>query len=238
MLRSCYITDMQFYSERPDVKVAVAWFFVDDDTPFLPFYTRFASGNWATSKVGWKGVGEVEGSPRIFRDGTLPATFPPDHICGDERQFAEGQPQPPAEPVPQDDMGIPLCCGASMFPPPPVDPCSVDVWEVEASGFTGGCSRWNGTFTLARYPGLPCTWFLQVDSTSRWALNMDMTAVPPTLNAGVGENFPPFGQGGLWSIDLADLDLTPGADNTLDLISNPALSVCTFLPPTILLRVV
>jgi len=81
---------MRLYRDS-DTTTKVQWCFCPQDTPVLPFYTRFGSGNWASQKTGWTGPGEVEGSPRPWRDGTkcccpVEVTRP----FGTPQQFAEG----------------------------------------------------------------------------------------------------------------------------------------------------
>jgi len=70
-LRSCYATQMKFFTDS-DTYVAVRWYFCAPGAKNFPGYTRFGSGNWASDKLDWPGVGEVLGSPRPWVDGSPP----------------------------------------------------------------------------------------------------------------------------------------------------------------------
>lgn len=74
LLRSCYETDMQFY-EPPGQPVKVKWWFCRPDAKVLPYYTRFASGNWASSRDDWTGLGEIQGATRFWSDGEPPGPY-------------------------------------------------------------------------------------------------------------------------------------------------------------------
>jgi hypothetical protein len=74
MLRSCYSTEMEFFDPAQG-GIPVTWYFCKEGANSYPGYTRFASGNWASSRIGWPGPGEVEGAPRPWSDGDPP--FPP-----------------------------------------------------------------------------------------------------------------------------------------------------------------
>ena len=107
---------MRFFRDN-DTLVTVRWFRVPVGTPFLPFYTRFASGNWSSDRMPWDGPGEVEFAPRPWSNGKTPATADAGaHICGTPEEWAEGLTwDPDAPPVLYDRWGMPLCC----FPPAP-----------------------------------------------------------------------------------------------------------------------
>jgi hypothetical protein len=109
LLRSCYRTKMRFFSDS-DIETEVVWYFTEPGAQVLPFYTRFASGNWATERVEWPGVGEVLFAPRPYSKGENPGRYFGERYCGSPQHFAAGQPLPPARPVPVTRSGEPLCC--------------------------------------------------------------------------------------------------------------------------------
>ena len=111
LLRSCYSTDMAFYSGDLTQTCKVHWYFVEEGTPFLDFYHTFGSGNWADQTQDWPGVGEVLGAARPWRDGSTVGDAPGLVECGTLDQWQNGQPEPPATPVPVDQFGTPICCG-------------------------------------------------------------------------------------------------------------------------------
>jgi hypothetical protein len=71
MLRSCYSTEMSFFVDDP-ITIPVQWYFCDEDALPFPGYNRFGSGNWASSRDSWPGIGEVLGAPRPWNNGLMP----------------------------------------------------------------------------------------------------------------------------------------------------------------------
>jgi hypothetical protein len=116
LLRSCYETDMAFFPAALGTTVRVRWYFAPDGAQPLPFPTRFASGNWASSKLfPWPGPGEVQGASRPWRSGaTLPEALG-QVPCGSAGQFLNGTAFPPVV-EPRLPDGLPTCC----FGPRPV----------------------------------------------------------------------------------------------------------------------
>lgn len=110
LARSCYSTQMQFYDD-PTQLCTVDWYFVDEETPFIPYPTPFHSRIWDNDIVGYQGIGEVYGAPRVYSKGfpiaSVTGQGPP---CGTADQWLNGQPAPPVVPVPVDVFGTPLCC--------------------------------------------------------------------------------------------------------------------------------
>lgn len=85
------------------------WFFAPKPVQWLPFQTRFASGNWAPQKIRWPGVGEVAGAERRWSNGRTPPSLRRNHYCGTEAMLAEGALE--SDPVLDLDIrGTPLCC--------------------------------------------------------------------------------------------------------------------------------
>jgi hypothetical protein len=72
LIRSCYETEMQFFTGDTHMSVPVTWYFCDENAKLLPHYTRFASGNWASEKIDWTGPGEVAWRPRDWATGEPP----------------------------------------------------------------------------------------------------------------------------------------------------------------------
>jgi len=109
-MRSCYKTRMKFFADD-DRLVEVQWYFTKPGAPALPFYNRFASGNWAANRIDWPGPGEVLGVARSWVDGATPATANATHICGTPEQFANGLTLADiGPPVLYDLWNIPTCC--------------------------------------------------------------------------------------------------------------------------------
>lgn len=108
---------MAFTNNRADPPVNVTWYFVDDVEPLPrihPYYSRFASGNWAYHHLTelWTGPGEISAWPkdRPYYNGLRPR--PPgvsNWPCGSPRSWANGVTFPwPAEQL--GARGTPSCC--------------------------------------------------------------------------------------------------------------------------------
>lgn len=111
-LRSCYSTQVVFTEGQP--AVWIDWYFVDESTPVLPYYTVFASGNWAEIKFAnaWSGPGEVSPLPqnRPWRYGGRVGDADGRHgPCGTAEQWA-GAISWPWPPQIIDPAGTPRCC--------------------------------------------------------------------------------------------------------------------------------
>lgn len=66
----------------------ISWYIVPDDTPFLPFYTRFASRLWDNERQMQDGPGEVQGAPRPYSANKLDNKRLNRIPCGTAEQFA------------------------------------------------------------------------------------------------------------------------------------------------------
>lgn len=110
-LRSCYETEVQFYSNDPRT-ATIRWYFVPEGTPYLPYPTVFSSRVWDEDHLGWDGVGEVYGAIRTYdKGGSPPLVAQAGQLpCGSPQQWAQGQPNAPTTPVRLDANGNPLCC--------------------------------------------------------------------------------------------------------------------------------
>lgn len=116
-VRSCYRTLVRFSVNPLSPLVEIQWYFVDDiqHPRNLPFYTRFASGNWANEHgcpQDWPDVGEVSPFPkdRVWKNGDRP--FPPGGgslPCGTEAQWG-GNIAWPWTPIAVNPNGTPVCC--------------------------------------------------------------------------------------------------------------------------------
>ena len=88
---------------------------VHGKAPFLPHYTRFASGNWADSRARWDGPGEVLEATRSWSNGETPPSAQALHVCGLPHEWADGLELPAGGPtVTYDAFGIPICCGVAI----------------------------------------------------------------------------------------------------------------------------
>lgn len=157
---------MRFFRDDP-TESTIHWYFVDDDTPELPFGTAFTSNVWLDVPEGDQDIGEVPGAERVWQDGTPPFPVAGDgHYCGTQEDFQLGgvRPDPP---VILNRFGGLACCRT---PPEPFVffscPCLPQgCWETYtliASGATGQWVGSNGSFEL-KYQGTNppyrlCTW--------------------------------------------------------------------------------
>lgn len=89
LLRSCYRTDMVFTAGGP--AIPIRWYFCDKTAKVLPYATTFNSRNWSKQLTPWPEIGEVEGSPRVWVDGSIPKDEPTGIIVGTEDEWQEGQ---------------------------------------------------------------------------------------------------------------------------------------------------
>jgi len=101
---------MRFYPEHPDRLTTVRWFFVADDTPFVPHTSAFTSRVWDYQDEPDPPYGEMN-KPRPWRGGQKPASAGVGFPCGTPEQWRDGckdsDPVPPSWP----GTDIPRCCG-------------------------------------------------------------------------------------------------------------------------------
>jgi hypothetical protein len=69
----------------------VKWFFTKPHTKALPFETTFNSRNWTAQEKPWPEIGEIEGAPRLWSNGSPPGNTPSYEPYGTEDEFLEGQ---------------------------------------------------------------------------------------------------------------------------------------------------
>jgi hypothetical protein len=72
LLRSCYRTQMRFFSEDGNNLVPVRWYFCAPEAEPLPFPTRFNSANWDSQKGQEAFLGESRLVPRPYVKGDPP----------------------------------------------------------------------------------------------------------------------------------------------------------------------
>jgi hypothetical protein len=100
---------MQF-DRAGELIIPVRWYFVPDDTPFLPFPHLFGSNNYQTQGIIDLGPGERWDSPRFYSKGAPPGPLlPTTEFCGPLDWWANGVPST-APSLPTNTLGQALCC--------------------------------------------------------------------------------------------------------------------------------
>jgi hypothetical protein len=100
---------MRFFRHDLTIETDVNWYFCADDAVALPFPTRFGSGNWASERYTWPGIGEVLDAARPWRNGSRNPAYTGQAPCGSEWRFMHGSRVPP-RPFPRRGDGVPFCC--------------------------------------------------------------------------------------------------------------------------------
>jgi len=90
----------------------VQWFFTEPGAKVFPGHHVFASGNWASSRDGWNGPGEVLGAARPWRNGSNLGNMNGKKHCGPIEWFQEGAPANAPNLALLAD-GFPECCTGS-----------------------------------------------------------------------------------------------------------------------------
>jgi len=156
--RSCYSGYWRFYPNRPDVLVRGRFYFVADDTPFLPFPHSFWDADWHYSKDEFYAppeTGELRPARIAWSDGVLGIPLPPARHIGDEDcfRFGEVYPHPPiARTLP---AGIDSRVWTRAGLPVPVFPMGgAQVWfrpeELSIYAAGGNIPRWKDVSVYAR----------------------------------------------------------------------------------------
>jgi hypothetical protein len=109
LLRSCYETDMNFYSDTDAHPQRVRWFFCDAAAKIFPEPHLFGSGNWASDDGAWKGPGEIQDVPRPWADGAGFVGLRGQKFCGPLAAYQQGS-QYPGVPLTGNVAGVPCCC--------------------------------------------------------------------------------------------------------------------------------
>lgn len=108
LLRSCYLSNMAPFPDRPDLVIAGAWHWSPIGAPFLPFPTAFCSAQW--DAYGTPEIALGEQPPRgAYSKGPAVPAFQGVHFCGSADVWINGQ-LSTAPPLAVDANGIPICC--------------------------------------------------------------------------------------------------------------------------------
>lgn len=70
LLRSCYSTQMRFFRDSLSTATPVRWYFLPEGSQWVGLENVFNSRNWYGGTQFWPDLGEVEGSPRTWVDGS------------------------------------------------------------------------------------------------------------------------------------------------------------------------
>jgi hypothetical protein len=158
---------MRFFSDS-DSLTDVTWYFCEPGAPVMPHATPFRSLNWDLDNLGPAGeLGEVLGEARPWVSGAQVGDALGSNFCGSAGQWHDGQPLPPAEQVPVDAAGTPLCCDRpAVVPPPFVTDCAncpapgaAQTYTVRVTGFfgdTAACGELNRDYLATHFGG--CSW--------------------------------------------------------------------------------
>jgi hypothetical protein len=87
VVRSCYATHIDFGDGNP---IPIQWYRVPDDTPDLPYETRFVSRNWETYREWLPGPGEIYLDPRPWKNCARARSFPLGVPIGTPEQWRDG----------------------------------------------------------------------------------------------------------------------------------------------------
>jgi len=153
MLRSCYSTDVYWFRDDTAHVGTIRWYFAPEGAKCLPFPTVFASRNWDDEFTPKKGVGEVYGAKRPWRNGETPAGVDGQKPCGKREDYEKGVVYDPTRNVIRNADGISSCCakakgkfingglilsgiGQVLQLPPAANPCGVRFGGI--GGFSTG----------------------------------------------------------------------------------------------------
>ena len=110
MLRSCYSTSFRFGRGSGQVSL-IKWYWCDAGAGVLPFPTPFSSRNYV-EKGAWPDLGEVEGAPRPWRNGSFPVDVPgTSGPCGRADVWRFGYPGTVPPIFGRNAVGLLPCCG-------------------------------------------------------------------------------------------------------------------------------
>lgn len=107
-LRSCYSTSAVLTEGAEPVPII--WYWADEAAKLLPHKSAVTSLNWMdASERGIGTIGEVAGSPRPWRNGSMPGRPPGQDFHGEPSWYVDGS--PPGETLARTPSGIPVGCG-------------------------------------------------------------------------------------------------------------------------------
>lgn len=110
-LRSCYSTKARFFADRPDIVSTVVWQWCEPDAPPLPYDNVFTARTWYDNfPTSWPLLGEVDGAPRVWRNGDAVGPLPRLAPCGQQAAFINGVPYALANSAPVNGFGQLVCC--------------------------------------------------------------------------------------------------------------------------------
>lgn len=182
---------MRFWSDS-DQLVEVQWFFVPEDTPYVPHPGPFRSRlfakpeevNWIHGPVFPGNLGERYFDTRIRVLGLRPPLAPPDHgeaPCGSDSQWLDGSRIDLNLPLVPGLGGWPVCCDAVPLPPPIVPPpgCLFPKFiELDRDGTNPGNPYWTEHIWLCQQ--FPNHWVSIVrDYPGEGFVNWNMTLNAP-----------------------------------------------------------
>lgn len=133
VIRTCYSTDMRFFSDDPTKITRVDWY--KTTGPNMPFASSFGSKTYDRIEgLVPLPIGEVEGTQK-WRGWNPPYPIDPGPPCGTSQQWAQGATA--ADPIPAQQPGslLPVCC------PPAPEGGLVGVGIGESSFVTPCCAE-------------------------------------------------------------------------------------------------
>lgn len=171
-LRSCYSTLAVVTPGQPAEKIT--WWWAAPDAPLAP-RGPWGSLNWLGRDNPLGELGELDGAPRPWRDGSKPAGACPE----------QGLVTPcSADPVPL-TLFATFANGTDTAAFQIAYNVNTDRWEGTAGGLVGSCKTFSVHLTCLEQAGLPTQWQLQVAA----GVN------PGVFGATDQGNFPPLGAG-------------------------------------------
>jgi hypothetical protein len=70
LLRSCYSTKARFFKDDPTIEHFVEWYFTDPGAKWVGLENQFNARTWYGGYTDWPELGEIEGAPRTWVDGS------------------------------------------------------------------------------------------------------------------------------------------------------------------------
>lgn len=111
MLRSCHRTRSRFFQNDLSIETRGHFYFVDDNTPTLPFPHDFYSATWTVGDWPLRtGTGPIQNATRNWTNGSLQITNAPGKVIGTAAQFDGGLQYPRDVNTATLRAGIPETC--------------------------------------------------------------------------------------------------------------------------------
>jgi hypothetical protein len=70
LLRSCYATTARMFRDDLTIETEITWEFTDPNAKWCGFSNVFNARTWYDGQEDWPELGEIEGAPRIWVDGS------------------------------------------------------------------------------------------------------------------------------------------------------------------------